>query len=140
MTRPVKIPSTQTLGRHVLLELYDCPPAVLKDGVVLERAMCSAADKMGATVVTSNFHQFSPYGISGVVIIQESHLTLHTWPEYGYAAVDVFTCGDIDLEAGVRHLIEALQSVRQDWKVYERGVAGIDNKGRRFEDAGRNGR
>ena len=76
---------------------------------------------MGATVVSSHFHQFSPYGISGVVIIQESHLTLHTWPEYGYAAVDVFTCGDIDLDAGVVYLQEALEAGRWEWSIHERG-------------------
>jgi S-adenosylmethionine decarboxylase proenzyme len=121
MARPLHIPPTEALGRHVLLELYDCPAAVLKDGAMLEQSMCNAADAMGATVVSAHFHQFSPYGISGVVIIQESHLTLHTWPEYGYAAVDVFTCGDIDLEAGVNRLKEAMEAGRWDWKVYERG-------------------
>ena len=56
--------------------------------------MNQAAELAGATIVSSNFHHFSPHGVSGVVIIAESHLTIHTWPEYGYAAVDLFTCGD----------------------------------------------
>ena len=117
----IKIPVTQSLGRHVLLELYDCPVAMLKDGAALEAALCTAADEMGATVVSAHFHQFSPYGISGVVVIQESHLTLHTWPEHGYAAVDVFTCGEIDLEAGVAYLVEAIGAGRWEWEVVERG-------------------
>ena len=121
MTRPIQLPVTQALGRHVLLELYQCPVELLKAGDELEGFMKAAAERMGATVVTSNFHQFSPYGISGVVIIQESHLTLHTWPEHQYAAVDIFTCGDIDLEAGIEYLIEAFQAKSSDWKLYERG-------------------
>ncbi|MCR9099915.1 MAG: adenosylmethionine decarboxylase [bacterium] len=121
MTRPIRLPVTQALGRHVLLELYQCPVALLKNGDELEGFLKAAAERMGATVVTSNFHQFSPYGISGVVIIQESHLTLHTWPEHRYAAVDIFTCGEIDLEAGIEYLIQAFRAETADWKLYERG-------------------
>jgi S-adenosylmethionine decarboxylase proenzyme len=121
MTRPIQLPATQALGRHVLLELHQCPADLLKAGQQLEACLKTAAEKMGATVVTSNFHQFAPYGISGVVIIQESHLTLHTWPEHGYAAVDIFTCGDIDLEAGINYLVAAFEAQRSDWQLYERG-------------------
>jgi S-adenosylmethionine decarboxylase proenzyme len=121
MTRPIQRPAAQALGRHVLLELYQCPVALLKNGDELEGFLKAAAERMGATVVTSNFHQFSPYGISGVVIIQESHLTLHTWPEHQYAAVDIFTCGEIDLEAGIEYLIQAFRAETADWKLYERG-------------------
>ncbi len=121
MTRPIQLPATSALGRHVLLELYGCPAELLKSAEQLEAHLKAAAEGMGATVVTSNFHQFSPYGISGVVIIQESHLTLHTWPEHGYAAVDIFTCGDIDLEAGIHYLAAALQAQQPEWKLYERG-------------------
>ena len=56
--------------------------------------MTDAALACGATIVQKNFHLFSPYGVSGVVVISESHLAIHTWPELGYAAVDVFTCGE----------------------------------------------
>jgi S-adenosylmethionine decarboxylase len=121
MTRSIQRPAAQALGRHVLLELYQCPVELLKAGNELEGFLKAAAERMGATVVTSNFHQFSPYGISGVVIIQESHLTLHTWPEHQYAAVDIFTCGEIDLQAGIEHLIQVFQAKTADWKLYERG-------------------
>lgn len=104
-----------------MLELYGCPADLLKAKEPLEAHLKAAAETMGATVVTSNFHQFSPYGISGVVIIQESHLTLHTWPEHGYAAVDLFTCGEIDLEAGIAYLASAFRSERSEWQLYERG-------------------
>jgi len=66
----------------------------MNDVAVIESSMVAAARDAGATVINSTFHHFSPYGVSGVVVIQESHLAIHTWPEYGYAAVDLFTCGD----------------------------------------------
>ncbi|WP_114779549.1 polyamine aminopropyltransferase [Botryobacter ruber] len=82
------------LGRHILVEFYDCSPELMNDVVHIENSMVAAAETAGATVINSTFHHFSPYGVSGVVVIQESHLAIHTWPEYGYAAVDLFTCGD----------------------------------------------
>ena len=81
------------LGRHLLVELQECNKEVLNDLDSLRDAMVAAAVDCGATVLGESFHHFSPQGVSGVVIIAESHLSIHTWPEYGYAAVDVFTCG-----------------------------------------------
>ena len=83
-----------SLGRHIIVEYYDCTPELLNDVVGIEKSMESAAEEAGATIINSTFHHFSPYGVSGVVVIQESHLAIHTWPEYGYASVDLFTCGD----------------------------------------------
>lgn len=77
----------------MLAEFYDCNSNILNNVQLVEEAMVEAAIACGATVVTKNFHHFSPYGVSGVVVIAESHLAIHTWPEYGYAAVDLFTCG-----------------------------------------------
>ena len=82
------------LGRHILVEFNGCKPEIMNDVTFIESSMVNAATKAGATVINSTFHHFSPYGVSGVVVIQESHLAIHTWPEYGYAAVDLFTCGD----------------------------------------------
>lgn len=82
------------LGRHILVEFSDCNADVLNDVTVIEKAMIDAAQTAGATVINSSFHHFSPWGVSGVVVIQESHLAIHTWPEYKYAAVDLFTCGE----------------------------------------------
>lgn len=84
----------QALGKHLLVEYYDCNVDVLNDVRRVEKAMCEAAEICGATIVQSVFHAFNPVGVSGVVVIAESHLAIHTWPEYAYAAVDVFTCGD----------------------------------------------
>ena len=83
--------------------------------------METTAFTMGATLVESRFHHFSPLGVSGVVIIMESHLTIHTWPEYGYAAVDIFTCGVLDMEAGVEWLSQELKAEKVERKVLERG-------------------
>jgi S-adenosylmethionine decarboxylase proenzyme len=82
------------LGRHILAEFYECDPEILNDVEKVEIYMKRAALECGATIVNSVFHTFNPHGVSGVVVIAESHLAIHTWPEYGYAAVDVFTCGD----------------------------------------------
>ena len=84
----------QSLGRHILAEMYGCPFEVLNDIRKVEDIMVNAALEAGAEVREFVFHKFSPQGVSGVVVISESHLAIHTWPELGYAAVDVFTCGE----------------------------------------------
>ena len=84
----------KALGRHILAEMYDCDVEVLNDRDRVQEIMVDAAIQAGAEVREVAFHKFSPQGISGVVVISESHLAVHTWPEYGYAAIDVFTCGD----------------------------------------------
>ncbi len=83
----------KALGKHVLVELYDCDSKRLNDISFIKETMLAAAKKSGATVLGESFHQFSPQGVSGVIIIAESHLTIHTWPEHGYAGADIFTCG-----------------------------------------------
>ncbi len=84
----------KTLGRHVLAEIYGCEFDILNDVKKVEEIMVNAALEAGAEVREFVFHKFSPQGVSGVVVISESHLAIHTWPELGYAAVDVFTCGE----------------------------------------------
>lgn len=82
------------LGRHILAEFFDCNPNILNNVKLIEKKMAQAAVECGATVVEKCFHLFNPHGVSGVVVISESHLAIHTWPELGYAAVDLFTCGE----------------------------------------------
>jgi S-adenosylmethionine decarboxylase len=84
----------KALGRHLIVECYDCDADILNDAQLVEQYMIEAAREAEATIIKSVFHPFFPHGVSGVVVIAESHLTIHTWPEYGYAAIDVFTCGD----------------------------------------------
>jgi S-adenosylmethionine decarboxylase len=80
------------MGRHFIFELFGCDKAILDNLPVIEGAMVEAAEAAGATVVGKVFHKFAPQGVTGVVIIAESHISIHTWPELGYAAVDIFTC------------------------------------------------
>lgn len=92
------------LGTHLLLELKDCDREVLNNLPLIKSALISAAEETGATILGESFHLFEPQGVTGVVAIAESHLCVHTWPEYGYAAVDIFTCGDsfkADKAAGI---------------------------------------
>ena len=122
----------EALGRHLLVELYGCRCEALDDQDLVQRALERAAERAGATVVGRIFHRFQPEGVSGVVVIAESHLTIHTWPELGYAAVDLFTCGDavrpsravafLREELGARHsaTIEMKRGQLQDI----RGAAG----------------
>jgi S-adenosylmethionine decarboxylase proenzyme len=103
------IDTMEALGYHVMMELFDCDRDVLNDREKIEEYMLMAAKKAGATVIETAFHHFNPQGVSGVVVIAESHLAIHTWPEYGYAAVDVFTCGEtVDTFTAYRYLKEKL--------------------------------
>jgi S-adenosylmethionine decarboxylase proenzyme len=93
------------LGRHVILELYECDAEVLKDLGKVRDEMMEAARRAQTTIVTTIFHEFSPSGISGVVVISASHLSIHTWPENRYAAVDIFWCGaEVQPQAAIDHL------------------------------------
>ncbi len=85
---------SNTLGRHILVEFFNCSANILNEVNTIEESMIEAAKIAEATIINSTFHHFSPYGVSGVVVIQESHLAIHTWPEFRYAAVDIFTCGE----------------------------------------------
>jgi len=99
----------RSLGHQIVAEFYSCDREILNDVEFVRNAMLDAARKSGATIVTETFHHFSPHGVSGAVIIAESHLAIHTWPEYGYAAVDLFTCGDgVSSEVAFSHLRQAL--------------------------------
>lgn len=112
-----------TLGRHLLAEFYDCEPNVLNNVSLIEQTMCDAAEVSGATIVQKNFHHFSPYGVSGVVVIAESHLAIHTWPEYGYAAIDLFTCGDsVDPTVAYDYLREHFHAKTAFYSELKRGL------------------
>jgi len=114
------------LGKHLLLELKDCDKEVLNDLSFLKRVLLAAADEAGATVLGESFHQFNPHGVSGVVIIAESHLTIHTWPEYGYAAVDIFTCGgSVKPGRAAEILVGKLRAKDHSIIEMQRGLLGI---------------
>ena len=99
------------LGRQLTIEYYECASNVLLDKTLVEKALLQAAKNSGATIISSSFHGFKPQGVSGVVVIAESHFTVHAWPEHDYAAVDIFTCGDsIDLEVAINSMKDSFES------------------------------
>jgi S-adenosylmethionine decarboxylase len=113
----------KALGRHFLLELKDCDRVLLNDLEALRQILRQAAVECGAEILSDSFHHFSPQGVSGVVIIAESHLFIHTWPEYGYAAVDIFTCGTrVKPELATQYLIEKLGAKNQVVIEMQRGI------------------
>ena len=111
------------LGRHLVLELNGCNPKLLGDVKRVEEAMVAAAKIAKATIVGVHFHQFSPFGVSGVVVIAESHVAIHTWPEHAYAAVDIFTCGEtLNSELAAQYLVEKFQSRQPSLMELKRGL------------------
>ena len=113
----------KSLGRHLIAELYDCDEEILNNVSEIEYQMTKAAIECGATIVTSIFHRFLPHGVSGAIIISESHLAIHTWPEYKYASLDIYTCGEsVDPWVAFNYLKDAFKSRRQDAVEYKRGV------------------
>lgn len=120
------------LGRQILVEYYDCNSDKLNDVKFIESALLEATRASSATIITHNFHKFSPHGVSGVIVIAESHVSIHTWPEYNYAAVDVFTCGDtIDPWVIQEHLKVAFESKNTSSMEMKRGMFKV-NPGERL--------
>jgi S-adenosylmethionine decarboxylase len=110
------------LGIHSLFDLYGCDPALLADQEVVRAALLEAVRQSGGTIITDVFHQFSPHGVSGVVVIAESHLAIHTWPERGFAAVDLFTCSaTLDHERVEKSVASALVASRVERRIFSRG-------------------
>jgi len=109
------------LGRHLLVEYTGCDAAILADLDRVTAAMLAAAEASGATIVTHSFHHFSPHGVSGAVIIAESHLAVHTWPEHRFAAVDFFSCGPVDMDRGLAVLRAAFGAINETRMALERG-------------------
>lgn len=110
-----------TFGRHLLVEYRGCDSELLNDLDFIEVLMKRAAVAARATIVTSTFHMFAPQGVSGVVVVQESHLSIHTWPERGYAAVDFYTCGDCKPELAHQELLAGLRARAFELMLVNRG-------------------
>lgn len=111
------------LGRHLLVELHGCDREALDNTDQIRDVMLKAAIDCGAVVLGSQFHHFNPQGVSGVVVIAESHISIHTWPEHGYAAVDVFTCGTtVNPQIAADVLIERLGATSHSLMEVPRGV------------------
>ena len=113
------------LGRHILAEFSGCDRNLLNDLQTIESILKEAARQSRATIVDTVFHRYNPHGVSGVVVIAESHISIHTWPEYGYAAADFFTCGDqVDPWKACQYLQEKLHSQDMSTREIQRGIPG----------------
>lgn len=118
------------LGRHLIAELHGCDPSRLADLAEVTGAMLAAAEASGATIVTHTFHHFSPLGVSGVVVIAESHLAIHTWPEHRFAAVDFFSCiNRVEPDKALEILRTRLCAERMELLRLERGPLSVRDQG-----------
>jgi S-adenosylmethionine decarboxylase len=119
----------KALGTHIVCELSGCDAAKLTDVEVVREMMQNAARAANATIIETAFHRFQPQGVSGVVVIQESHLSIHTWPETGYAAMDFYTCGDhTDPWAACEYAAEAMGATTMLTTEVKRGVEAGHNR------------
>ena len=115
--------SAIALGRHHLADFFGCRKDVINNKDFVRAQMIEAARKAKATVVADVFHQFNPHGLSGVVVIAESHLAFHSWPEYGCVAIDLFTCSDsMDAQAAIDHLARVFAAGRVTLRELDRGM------------------
>src|SRR5260370_41853322 len=116
----------KSLGRHLLVEYYSCDPKIIADIGSIEDIMVGAAKKSKAHIVDVVFHTFNPHGISGVVVIAESHLAIHTWPEHGFASVDIYTCGNsVNPWNAYKHILKHLKAKRSTAMEMKRGVLNV---------------
>ncbi|HEV2262874.1 MAG TPA: adenosylmethionine decarboxylase [Candidatus Rubrimentiphilum sp.] len=113
----------KALGTHIVCELSGCDPAALSDVNGVHKMMIAAARAARATILESSFHRFEPQGVSGTVILAESHISIHTWPEKGYAAMDFYTCGDhTDPWRACIHAAKSLSATQMLTTEFKRGI------------------
>ena len=126
--RSIEAADFDGLGQHLIIDFYDCQsiPSTAKS---IEQLMLATAGEIKATVVTSSFHEFSPHGLSGVVVIAESHLAAHTWPEHKVVCIDLFTCSnEMRSIAGLAFLFESLSAGSMTVASFARGhIKRADN-------------
>lgn len=119
----ISIAEMKALGRQILVEYYECNADVINDVDQIEEILIDATKASKASIISHNFHKFSPHGVSGTIVIAESHIAIHTWPEYNYAAVDIFTCGEtIDPWIIQEYINEAFQSKNISSMEMKRGL------------------
>lgn len=115
-----------TFGRHVIADFHGVSQEVLDDYLFLRNALHEAAQACGATVVGEQFNKFEPQGVTGVLVLAESHLSIHTYPEHGFCAIDCYTCGtEVDPEKAYRHLISLLKPKKTYERALIRGTSDI---------------
>ncbi len=114
---------TKVLGKHVVAELWVRDQNRLNDLDLIQDALLAACARGEFTVLHVSTHAFSPHGVTAIVLLSESHMSIHTWPEYGYAAVDIFTCGGKPQRA-LEELERRLDVERMDVRELDRGIVG----------------
>lgn len=110
------------LGAHFIAEFYKCNPVTINNMQAVEKIMTEAAEISGATIIKPFFHTFSPQGVSGIIVISESHFAIHTWPEYCYAAVDLFSCSDFHYREALKYIKDKIESGDYIINVINRGL------------------
>ncbi len=121
----------RSAGMHYILELYDCPPETLDNEAFIRKLVEAGAEAAGTTLLSVTSHHFFPQGVTAVGLLAESHLSIHTWPEVGYAAVDLFTCSDhCHPEETCDLLARAMQAGKHEFRIILRGK-GLQPKGPR---------
>lgn len=111
----------KALGRHLIIELFDAQN--LNDAALLDSALRETVEAIDGTLLDCRVVQFPVHGVTGVAIISESHVAVHTWPEYGYAAVDIFTCNmDVDMQPGIDVMKKYFAPGRIDVQQVKRGI------------------
>ena len=119
--------STTTFGEHYLVDLHGCDPQVIATVAPTEEALLRAATDCGSTIIEHHFHQFEPEGASGIILIAESHISVHTWPENGFVAVDIFTSGTrMKPQVAIDILEAAFKAERVDVVCLTRGAIGAE--------------
>ncbi len=109
-------------GKHVLADFYGIASAQLTDSSLLEKLLRAAAEAADAHILFSHLHSFGPdQGVTGVLLLAESHISIHTWPECGYAALDIFMCGQAEPELALAVLQQALQPSSSKLQTVQRG-------------------
>ncbi len=115
----------KTLGLHILADLYGVSPDLIDRVEDIRHLLESAVKVADLTKISSHYYQFQPHGATGVVLLAESHISIHTWPEHGLATVDVYTCGDpYKAYRAMDYIISTLEPTRVDKQVHERGLVG----------------
>lgn len=115
------------IGHHYIVEASGCDPEIIGSVSKVQQILVRAAELAGATVWAVSFHKFPPKGVSGVVVISESHISTHTWPEFGYGALDIYTCGDeVDPEKAITYAVEAFGASTSHMTEITRGIDDED--------------
>ncbi len=113
-----------SLGTHLILDAWDAPFETLDDPAAIRAALLDAVGAAGATLIEVCVHRFSPYGVTATATLAESHIALHTWPEHGYFAADLFFCGSCNYMAAMDRLREGLNAGESQTRLFRRGIPG----------------